>query len=634
MPRRRYRLFMVCAVVMVFMLYRVSQNSDWDPSAYTGLTRPINHGHSHDHDHASHAETEPKTRPLSGDDDDESTRPPAYHEEHDHDHGHDGHDDHAPPKDAAPVKEYTVKLPELKTSLEHPGTYGLPTKLPKATKAADAADAAAPATTAAPDATKAKGESQDVHWKNPPAAAKEHPPKPVSTHSQIHWRKMPEHFPIDEETLITLPDGKPKAIPKVQFAFGEEPEAAREKRVKRQAQVKEEMQRAWSGYRKYAWMHDELSPVSKKFRDPFCGWAASLVDGLDTLWLMGMVDEFGEAARAVADIDFTYSLVRKDIPVFETIIRYLGGLIAAHDVSATATGKSKYPMLLEKAQELAEILMGIFDTPNRLPILYYNWLPEYASQPHRATTVSVAEFGSMSMEFTRLAQLTGKQKYYDAIARITNALEDLQERGTTLDGIFPEQLDASGCNRTAQAEQRAERERMSREADRQAAEILSRWSITEPQGYQPTSAPVAEKPEPAPPKARSPDAEAGSGSAAAGRNAESAVETREDKAGGVEKRQVREEEDGKVVSESIPRQVPGSPEEFPENPNATANPWAGPWNPYGDESEWDCPPQGLQPAGSGFETYSMGGSQDSTYEYFPKVSCRIPWHRARKTSTC
>jgi mannosyl-oligosaccharide alpha-1,2-mannosidase len=96
--------------------------------------------------------------------------------------------------------------------------------------------------------------------------------------------------------------------------------------------------------------------------------------------------------------------------------------------------------------------MSVFDTPNRLPILYYRWKPADNVDPKRASTsAGVAELGSMSLEFTRLAQLTGEQKYYDAIARVTDAFEDLQNRegATAIPGIFPELLDASGCNRSA-----------------------------------------------------------------------------------------------------------------------------------------------------------------------------------------
>lgn len=185
----------------------------------------------------------------------------------------------------------------------------------------------------------------------------------------IHWKKQTEHFPVPSGSIIQLPTGKPKAIPKIQYEFPDESATERVDREKKLERIKKMFLFSWSGYRKNAWMHDELSPVSGNFRDPFCGWAATLVDSLDTLWMMGLKPEFEEATKAVADIDFTAS-IRNDIPLFETVIRYLGGLIAAYDL-----GGSKYRILLDKAVELAEVLIGAFDTPNRMPMTFYLWKP-------------------------------------------------------------------------------------------------------------------------------------------------------------------------------------------------------------------------------------------------------------------
>lgn len=52
----------------------------------------------------------------------------------------------------------------------------------------------------------------------------------------------------------------------------------------------------------------------------------------------------------------------------------------------------------------------------------------------------------MSVEFTRLAQLTGNNTYYDAIARINNELEKSQ-KSTRLPGMWPHFVDASGCKK-------------------------------------------------------------------------------------------------------------------------------------------------------------------------------------------
>ena len=258
---------------------------------------------------------------------------------------------------------------------------------------------------------------------------------------KIHWSRSPEHFPVPSDSLIQLPTGKPKPIPKIQYDFPDESPAEKKDRQKKLEQIKKTFEFSWDGYVKNAWMQDELSPVSGKYRNPFCGWAATLVDSLDTLWIMGMTDAFENATAAIQNIDFTTS-IRKDIPMFETTIRYLGGLLGAYDISGR-----KNTGLLDKAVELAEILMGAFDTPNRMPMTYYMWQPAFASQPHRARTrVVLAELGSMSLEFTRLAQITKEAKYYDAIARITNEFE-IWQNNTKMPGLWPKSVDASGCKK-------------------------------------------------------------------------------------------------------------------------------------------------------------------------------------------
>lgn len=93
----------------------------------------------------------------------------------------------------------------------------------------------------------------------------------------------------------------------------------------------------------------------------FGGWAATLVDTLDTLWIMGMKDEFEEAANAAKAVGFS-TTIEKFLNVFETTIRYLGGFLGAYDLS-----KGSYPVLLQKATEVRDLLYCAFDTLNRMP---------------------------------------------------------------------------------------------------------------------------------------------------------------------------------------------------------------------------------------------------------------------------
>ena len=186
---------------------------------------------------------------------------------------------------------------------------------------------------------------------------------------KIHWSQQPEHFPIPTDDIIQLPTGKPKTIPQIQHRFAAESASDKAAREDKREIIRKAFSFSWDGYRSKAWRQDELSPVSGKHRNPFCGWGATLVDTLDTLWMMDLKDDFEEAVEAVKEIDFTTS-ARNDIPLFETVIRYLGGLVAAYDISG-----GTYKVLLDKAVELADILMGAFDTPNRMPMTFYMWKP-------------------------------------------------------------------------------------------------------------------------------------------------------------------------------------------------------------------------------------------------------------------
>ena len=51
-------------------------------------------------------------------------------------------------------------------------------------------------------------------------------------------------------------------------------------------------------------MRDELTPLTGGGKDTFGGWAATLVDALDTLWIMDMKVEFWDAAQGAASLDW------------------------------------------------------------------------------------------------------------------------------------------------------------------------------------------------------------------------------------------------------------------------------------------------------------------------------------------
>lgn len=193
--------------------------------------------------------------------------------------------------------------------------------------------------------------------------------------SSVDWSDAKLFFP-SKSTIVSLPRGKPKKLPRVQSTSISN-RLTKETQERRTA-VKDVFLRSWNAYKQQAWTWDELRPVSGGGKNAFGGWAASLVDGLDTLWMMGYVywahtsraladsrsphslyDDFYEAAQVAAQLDWA-NTTETSANLFETTIRHLGGLLSAYDLSGERA-------LLDKAKELGDMLYMAFDTPNRLP---------------------------------------------------------------------------------------------------------------------------------------------------------------------------------------------------------------------------------------------------------------------------
>ncbi|KAK2010209.1 family 47 glycosyl hydrolase [Colletotrichum eremochloae] len=254
-------------------------------------------------------------------------------------------------------------------------------------------------------------------------------PPPVPPKPAFDWSAVPVKYP-PPTPLAQVPVAPPgSSLPRVQHRFSTESISASRVREARRREVRQLFLKNWASYKKFAWMKDALNPISATAKDQFSGWAATLVDSLDVLWIMGLKAEFDEAVAAVATIDFSQSSSGR-VNTFETNIRYLGGLMAAYDLS-------KRPVLLDKAVELGNLLYGAFDTEHRMPVDFMNFAAakEGKGLDVEGTVVSASP-GTLSLEMTHLSQLTGDPKYYDAVARVMDLFHNGQQR-TKLPGIWP-----------------------------------------------------------------------------------------------------------------------------------------------------------------------------------------------------
>ncbi|XP_039287466.1 endoplasmic reticulum mannosyl-oligosaccharide 1,2-alpha-mannosidase isoform X6 [Nilaparvata lugens] len=121
---------------------------------------------------------------------------------------------------------------------------------------------------------------------------------------------------------------------------------------------------AWNGYRKFAWGHDHLKPVSGSFKDWF-HLGLSITESLDTMYIMGLKEEFEEAKGWVRDsLKFnTYH----EVNLFEVTIRVLGGLLSAYHLSGDR-------MFLDKADVAFNVSKYVHNLPktNGLVPIYIN----------------------------------------------------------------------------------------------------------------------------------------------------------------------------------------------------------------------------------------------------------------------
>jgi len=204
----------------------------------------------------------------------------------------------------------------------------------------------------------------------------------------------------------------------------------------RRDSVRAAMQHAWSGYRAHAWGKDELRPVQKGGRDTYGGIAVTLVDSLDTLWMMGLMDEFNEARDYVRD--HLNHDVAVNVSVFETTIRSLGGLLSAYDLSGD-------PMFLKQADDLGSRLIKAFDSPTGIPygmtkLAHRRGIGKKGAKNNDSFNSAwtgghsiLAELGTIQIEFRYLAHATGKQHYADKANKVFELMREIAPEN----GLYP-----------------------------------------------------------------------------------------------------------------------------------------------------------------------------------------------------
>lgn len=198
--------------------------------------------------------------------------------------------------------------------------------------------------------------------------------------------------------------------------------------------VKKMMIHAWQNYKLYAWGKNELRPLSQRAHSGsiFGSYdlGATIVDGLDTLYLMGLEKEYREG-RDWIERKFSLDNISADLSVFETNIRFVGGLLTLY----AFTGD---PMYKEKAQHIADKLLPAFQTPTGIPYALVNVKTGMSKNYGWASGGSsiLSEFGTLHLEFSYLSDITGNPLYRERVQTIRQVLKEIEKPK----GLYPNYL--------------------------------------------------------------------------------------------------------------------------------------------------------------------------------------------------
>lgn len=141
------------------------------------------------------------------------------------------------------------------------------------------------------------------------------------------------------------------------------------------------------------------------------GWGASAVDALSTAIVMGNADAVNTILDHISKID--YSQTSDGVSLFETTIRYLGGMLSGYDLltgpaSSLVSNTEGVDNLLTQAKNLGDVLKFAFSTESGVP---YNNLNITSQASDGATTNGLAVTGTLVLEWTRLSDLSGDDLY-------------------------------------------------------------------------------------------------------------------------------------------------------------------------------------------------------------------------------
>ncbi|XP_021917509.1 ER degradation-enhancing alpha-mannosidase-like protein 3 isoform X2 [Zootermopsis nevadensis] len=223
-----------------------------------------------------------------------------------------------------------------------------------------------------------------------------------------------------------------------------------EEREELKEEARDMFYHAYRAYMENAYPADELMPLSCTGRwrgtepsrgdidDTLGNFSLTLIDTLDTLVVLGDLEEFEHAVKLVLrDVSFDNDVV---VSVFETNIRVLGGLLSGHILTEYLQQRAGimrwyHGELLQMARDLGYRLLPAFNTSTGIPHARINLrfgLKSPKLESSRETCTACA--GTMILEMAALSRLTGESVFEEKAHRAMDELWKIRHRSSDLMG--------------------------------------------------------------------------------------------------------------------------------------------------------------------------------------------------------
>ncbi|XP_060521130.1 ER degradation-enhancing alpha-mannosidase-like protein 3 [Cylas formicarius] len=238
-------------------------------------------------------------------------------------------------------------------------------------------------------------------------------------------------------------------LPSICFCENTKP-MTKEERIKLREEARDMFYHAYNAYMENAYPADELMPLSCTGRyrgltpnrgdidDSLGNFSLTLIDTLDSLVILGDLEEFEHAVKLVInDVTFDNDVV---VSVFETNIRVVGGLLSAHLMADLLQQRDNIMLwykseLLDMAKDIGYRLLPAFNTTTGIPYSRVNLRYGIKSDKlESARETCTACAGSMILEMAALSRLTGEPIFEDKAHKAMDELWKMRHRSSDLMG--------------------------------------------------------------------------------------------------------------------------------------------------------------------------------------------------------